>query len=121
MVYWYLTTAHLAYVAKVFLSEGTPAVRRWNCRCETKLYQDYATQLMDALKDQAGQPPREAEALLKETGYFDNKRKRMNFLDLRSEGYPICSEMVASTGKQYKASFYGAGIRLTRKVDEQLL
>jgi hypothetical protein len=85
-------------VAKVLYGEGTSAVWRWNRRCETKHYQGYANQLMDALKDQAGQTPREAEALQKETGYFDNKRKRMNFLDLRSEGYPIGTEMVASAG-----------------------
>jgi hypothetical protein len=44
----------------------------------------------------------------------------MNYLDLRSEGYPIGSGMVESGGKQYKARFCGPGMRC-RKGAERLL
>ena len=62
-----------------------------------------------------------AEALHKERGYFHNNRKRMNYLDLRSEGCPIGSGMVESAAKQYKARFCGPDMRWSRKGAERLL
>jgi hypothetical protein len=73
------------------------------------------------LKLQARQQPHKGEALRKESGYFHKNRKRMNYLDLRSEGYPIGSGMVESGGKQYKARFCGASMRWDRKGAERLL
>jgi hypothetical protein len=77
--------------------------------------------LIQALKQQAREQPHKAEALHKESGYFHNNRKRMNYLDLRSEGYPIGSGMVESGGKQYKDRFCGPGMRWSRKGAERLL
>jgi hypothetical protein len=45
----------------------------------------------------------------------------MNYLEMRSEGYPIGSGMVESAAKQYKARFCGAGMRWSRKGAERLL
>jgi hypothetical protein len=45
----------------------------------------------------------------------------MNYLDMCSEGYPIASGMVESAAKQYKARFYGASMRWSRKGAERLL
>ena len=77
--------------------------------------------MAQALKHQAAQQPHKAEALHKERGYFHDNRKRMNYLDLRSEGYPIGSGMVESAAKQYKAHFCGPGMRWSRKGAERLL
>ena len=70
---------------------------------------------------QAKQQPHKAEALRKEAGYFHNNRKRMNYLEMRAEGYPIGSGMVESAAKQYKARFCGSGMRWSRKGAERLL
>lgn len=121
LVDWYHATEHLANAAKIMHGEGAPAAKRWYRYWETKLYQGHVDQLVQALKRQAEQQPRQAEALHKETGYFHNNRKRMNYLDLRSEGYPIGSGMVESAGKQYKARFCGAGMRWSRKGADRLL
>jgi hypothetical protein len=45
----------------------------------------------------------------------------MNYLEMRSEGYPIGSGMVESAAKQYKACLCGPGMRLSRKGAERLL
>jgi hypothetical protein len=73
------------------------------------------------LKHQTAQPAQIAEMLAREAGYFHKNRKRMNYLEMRSEGYPIGSGMVESAAKQYKARFCGAGMRWSRKGAERLL
>jgi hypothetical protein len=59
--------------------------------------------------------------LRNEAGYFHNNRRRMNYLDMRSEGYPIGSGLVESAAKQYKARFCGPGMHWCRKGAERLL
>jgi hypothetical protein len=121
LVDWYHASEHLANAAKVLYGEGTPAAQRWYRRWETKLYQGHVDQLVEVLKHQTAQPAQKAEVLRKEAGYFHKNRKRMNYLEMRSEGYPIGSGMVESAAKQYKARFCGPGMRWSRKGAEQLL
>jgi len=121
LVDWYHASEHLASVAKTLHGEGTPAARRWYRRWETKLYQGHVDRLVQALQQQAKQQPHIADALRKEAGYFHNNRKRMNYLEMRAEGYPIGSGMVESAAKQYKARFCGSGMRWSRTGAERLL
>ena len=104
-----------------FTAKAPPAARRWYRYWETKLYQGRVDQLVQMLKSQAIEQPCKVEALRKETNYFHNNRKRMNYLDLRSGGYPIGSGMVESVGKQFKARFCGAGMRWSRTGAEHLI
>lgn len=121
LVDWYHATEHLAEAARILYGEGTSAARRWYRRWETKLYQGHVDQLVKALKRQATLHPEKAQALRQQTRYFHNNRKRMNYLEMRSEGYPIGSGMVESAAKQYKARFCGPGMRWSRKGAEHLL
>ena len=121
LVDWYHATEHLVSAAKTLHGEGTPTGRRWYRRWETKLYQGHVDQLVQTLKHQAKLQPKKEEALRKEAGYFHNNRKRMNYLDIRSEGYPIGSGMVESAAKQYKSRFCGPGMRWSRNGAERLL
>jgi hypothetical protein len=121
LVDWYHATEHLAQVAKLLHGEGTPAAHRWYRRWETKLYQGQVDRLVTTLRQQAKQRPPKAAELRTEAGYFHNNRKRMNYLEMRSEGYPIGSGMVESAAKQYKARFGGAGMRWSRTGAERLL
>ena len=121
LVDWYHATEHLAQAAKLLHGEGTPAPHRWYRRWETKLYQGHGDRLVTALRQQAKQQPQKAAELYKEAGYFHNNRKRMNYLEMRSEGYPIGSGMVESAAKQYKARFCGPGMRWSRTGAERLL
>ena len=121
LVDWYHATEHLAEVARILYGEGTPAARRWYRRWETKLYQGHVSKLVKALKRQATKQPKKSEDILKQAGYFHNNRRRMNYLEMRSEGYPIGSGMVESAAKQYKARFCGSGMRWSRRGAKRLL
>ena len=44
-------------------------------------------------------------------GYFENNQHRMNYLELREEGWLIGSGMVESGAKQFKDRFTGPGMR----------
>ena len=121
LVDWYHATEHLATAAKILHGEGTPAASRWYRRWETRLYQGHVDQLVRALKRQVKQQLPKADALRREAVYFHKNRKRMNYLEMRSEGYPIGSGMVESAAKQYKARFCGPGMRWSRTGAQRLL
>jgi hypothetical protein len=57
---------------------------------------------VQVLNQQTVQSAQKAEVLRKEVGYFHKNRKHMNYLEMRSEGYPIGSGMVGSAAKQYR-------------------
>jgi len=88
---------------------------------ETKLYQGHADQIATKLVGLARKHPKHSEELRKEAGYFKNNHKRMQYLEMREEGYPIGSGMVESAAKQYKARFAGPGMRWSREGAKQLL
>jgi hypothetical protein len=121
LVDWYHATQHLAEAARVLYGEDNAPSRRWYRRWETKLYQGHVRKLLNALKHQAMQHPEKSQALFQQATYFRNNTKRMNYLEMRMEGYPIGSGMVESAAKQYKDRFCGAGMRWSRKGAERLL
>lgn len=62
-----------------------------------------------------------AKDLRTEAGYFENNKRRMHYLELREEGYPIGSGMIESGIKQFKARFTGPGMRWSREGIERLI
>lgn len=121
LVDWYHASQHLANAGKVLYGEGSPQVPRWHRSMETKLYQGQAIQIADKLVELAHQQPEKTKELYQEAGYFRNNHKRMQYLEMREEGYPIGSGMVESAAKQYKARFAGPGMRWSRAGAERLL
>lgn len=121
LVDWYHAVEHLADTARVLHGEATSQNRRWYRRWETKLYQGHVRRLVKALERQATRQPEKSQALLQQAGYFKNNAKRMNYIEMRMEGYPIGSGMVESAAKQYKDRFCGAGMRWTRPGAERLI
>ena len=69
----------------------------------------------------AQERPAIAEELEKEAGYLRNNKQRMNYLEMREEGWLIGSGMVESGIKQFKARFTGPGMRWSRPGAERLL
>ncbi len=65
--------------------------------------------------------PRCAEALRREAGYFPENHRRMHYLELREEGFPIGSGMVESGIKQFRARFTCSGMRWSRQGAKRLL
>ncbi len=111
----------MAAAARLLKGEGTLAAKRWRHAHETILYQGHAARIVQVLSVAAQAEPHVAAELTKEAGYFHNNRRRMNYLEMREEGWAIGSGMVESAGKQFKARFTGPGMHWSRSGAENLL
>jgi len=69
----------------------------------------------------AGKSGAARAGLLQEAGYFESQKRRMNYLEMRMEGWLIGSGTVESGAKQYKARFTGPGMRWKRTCLERLI
>ena len=118
---WYHASQHLWVVAHLLYGDGTPAAQRWYRACETPLYEGQADQLAARFRDLAQTHPKLAEDLRREAGYFEGHVRRMQYQELREDGWPIGSGMVESACKQFRHRFVGTGMRWSRPGIERLL
>ena len=118
---WYHATEHLASTAQSAFGEGSPEAMRWFKQHETPLFQGHADQIAQSITTLAEQKPGAQDDLLKQAGYFNNHHHRMQYLEMRSEGWLIGSGMVESGGKRFKDRFCGSGMRWSRIGAERLL
>lgn len=119
---WYHGTEHVAHMALLLHGEGTPAYTRWyNATC-TALYQghaeDVAQKVVLAAADYSGEVGTE---LQREAGYLQTHQRRMQYQQVREDGYLLGSGMVECGGKQFKARFCGPGMRWNRTGLERLI
>lgn len=121
VVDWYHGTEHLAEAAHLAFGEGTPQATRWFKQQETPLFQGHADQIAHAITTFADQMPDMQERLLEQAGYFRHHQHRMQYLEMRSEGWVIGSGMVESGGGRFKDRFTQAGMRWSRDGAERLL
>jgi len=120
VVDWYHAKLHLTQAATALHGEGT-AARRWLRDHETPLLQGHAERLAGTLRQLAQKYPRCADALRREAGYFQDNYRRMQYLEMREEGFPIGSGMVESACKQFRARLAGSGMHSSRAGLERLL
>ena len=114
---WYHAKQHLFAACLHFHSEGTPAAHRWMNTYAELLYQGHAQRIaQDLHKAAEAQPGADQEA-----GYFETHHRRMNYMELREQGWLMGSGMIESGAKQFKARFAGPGMRWLRKGAERLL
>lgn len=118
---WYHASQHLHTAAQAYYPDNSAHAQRWYNQAQTTLFQGQAEKIVTSLRKRAGQQPRTAELLNTEAGYFENNKRRMDYLDCREEGYLIGSGMVESGAKQFKARFTGPGMRWSRPGLERLL
>jgi hypothetical protein len=111
---WYHATEHLHAAAQLLHPQQTPAATRWYNQAETRLFQGHAEKIACQLSKLAIRFPAQAEGLLAQATYFHNNQRRMNYLELREEGYLLGSGMIESGAKQFKARFTGPGMRWSR-------
>jgi hypothetical protein len=121
LVDWYHAKEHLAQAGQLAYGEGSPEAIRWLKGQETPLFQGHADQVRQAITELAERQPRVKEDLLKQAGYFVNNQHRMNYLEMRAEGWVIGSGMVESGGKRFKDRFTKSGMRWSRLGAERLL
>ena len=118
---WYHATEHLWHVAHLLHGEGTAAAKQWFKDYETPLFEGHADRLARLFGDLAQTHPQVADALRGEAHYFHDNQRRMQYLELREDGFPIGSGMVESGCKQFRARFNGSGMRWSRPGIERLL
>ena len=106
---------HLAVGARLLHGEGTTAASRWLSRQRKALYQGDVVRITSAMKRAAKRKPAVAKDLTREAGYFDKNKSRMNYLEMRNEGWLIGSGPVESAAKQIKARLAGPGMKWSRQ------
>lgn len=121
LVDWYHATQHLHTVQQCLYPEDTAAASRWYTVQETALYQGHADQVAQAIEQAMPSPPEASETCRKAAEYFRTNQRRMEYLRLRTEGWPMGSGMIESGVKRFKARFDGAGMRWSRAGAENLL
>jgi len=125
VVDWYHGTQHLAAAAQLLHGEDASAVQRWYEQWKARLYQGHAAQIAEYLTQAAAQTaptqPQRAEGLQTEAGYFLTNQRRMQYMQMREDGWPIGSGMVESGCKQFKHRFAGPGMRWSRPGAEHLI
>lgn len=121
VVDWYHAKEHLAQAAQLAYGEGSLEALGWLKQQETPLFQGHADRVSQAITRLAERHPQAKEDLLKQAGYFANNQHRMDYLDMRAEGWVIGSGMVESGGKRFKDRFAGSGMRWSRPGAERLL
>ncbi len=121
VVDWYHATEHLADASRLLKGEGTLAAKQWFNARQTALFQGHADRIAQELDDAAQKRPEVADELLIQAGYFRNNHRRMNYQELREDGWLIGSGMVESGAKQFKERFNGPGMRWNRSGAQKLL
>jgi hypothetical protein len=120
IVDWYHGKEHLAHTAELLHGEGTPAMQRWLKEEETSLFQGHADEIAHRIRQRAHGKSCQDE-LLREAGYFEHNQHRMDYLEMRIQGWVIGSGMVESAAKQFKARLAGPGMHWSRAGAERLL
>jgi hypothetical protein len=122
LVDWYHGAQHLARAAEALFGDQEAARQRWLNEQKLALFQGQAEAIGQLLSEKADGKQGEAkEVLLQEAGYFENHKRRMNYLEMREEGWLIGSGTVESGAKQYKERFTGPGMRWKRVGAEHLI
>jgi hypothetical protein len=121
LVDYYHAKEHLGLVARALHGEGTAASWRWLRHYETRLYQAGARAMAAEYEAMAKTRGDAAQLLQREAGYLRANHRRMNYAQMREQGWPIGSGVVESAGKQYKARFAASGMRWSRTGAQSLL
>jgi hypothetical protein len=121
IVDWYHATGHLAKAAQALHGDQSEKAQRWLKNQESSLYQGQALSIARLLRDETERHPQQAETLRGESGYFLNNHRRMQYMQMREQGWPIGSGMVESGCKQFKHRFCGPGMRWSREGAERLI
>jgi hypothetical protein len=121
VVDWYHAKQHLCQAAHLIAGEGTPAAQHWLNEQATLLFEGHADQVAEGIAQHAQRKRKAAKELRQQAGYFRDNQRRMQYLEMRENGYPIGSGMVESGCKQFRMRFTGPGMRWSRPGAERLL
>lgn len=106
IVDWFHAVQHLSETAQALYPDEEDSSKRSHW---LKTYKDHRY-LGRIHKIIAALPKREREDL---AGYFEHYQRRMLYLEVRDEGFPIGSGTIESGVKQFKPRLTGTGMRTT--------
>ena len=118
---YYHATDHLNAAAHLLYPANPEVAQRWFNKSETLLFQGHADQIATTLSEAATGTSQRHKDLRTEADYFRKHKRRMQYLELRENGYPIGSGTVESEAKQFKARFCGPGMRWSRQGADRLI
>jgi hypothetical protein len=118
---WYHAKQHLYTVEFLLFGEGTAEAQALVKQKAMPLYQGHARHLADELRALAQTHRRSAKTLRQEAGYFENNHRRMHYMEMRGDGFPIGSGMVESGIKQFRARLVGPGMHWKRENAARIL
>lgn len=122
LVDWFHATEHLAKAAEWMYPDQESARQRWLNEHKRVLFQGHAEEIARILTQKASEKTGQAQAgLRQEAGYFEGQKRRMNYLEMRMEGWLIGSGTVESGAKQYKERFTGPGMRWKRSSLQRMI
>lgn len=122
LVDWFHATEHLAKAAEWIYPDQEVVRQRWLNEQKKILFQGHAEEIARTLTQKAAEKTGQSqEGLRQEAGYFEGQKRRMNYLEMRMEGWLIGSGTVESGAKQYKERFTGPGMRWKRSSLQRLI
>ena len=71
--------------------EGTPEAIRWLKQHEIPIFQGHADRIAQTIAERVEEKSDVKDDLLKQDGYFANNQHRMNYLEMRTDGWLIGS------------------------------
>jgi hypothetical protein len=112
---------HLYKAAHCAFGEGSAEAVGHAKALDTPLYQGHASQVASTLREWADEFHAVAKEPCSEANYFENNQRRLQYLELREDSFPIGSGMLESGCKQFRARFNGAGMRWSRSGAERMI
>jgi hypothetical protein len=105
---WCHPSERLGRMAKLVFGEATPEAVKWADRLRGLQYEGHTTQVLEEIEALRPKTPEAKEFLRQSVGYFREHAHRMNYGELRAQGYFIGSGVIESACKHI------AGDRLKR-------
>jgi hypothetical protein len=122
IVDWSHALSHLWQAAHVAYADNQSAAKRWVKPREDALWQGQVPTVVADIERLKEDVPDQAAQLETEAGYFRHNARRMQYQELREEGYPVGSGTVESGCKNLVAMrMRGPGMRWSRPGAENVL
>lgn len=118
---WCHGVEHLATAAHAMYGDNEAAIRPWLGKQKKALFLGDAMGISASLRRAAERYPNAADDLNRESRFFEKHKRRMNYLEMRNDGWVIGSGTVESGAKQIKHRLAGPGMQWNRPNAQRML
>jgi len=118
---WCHGVEHLATAAHAMYGDREGAILPWLGKQKKALFLGDAMGISASLQRAAERHPSAADDLNRESHFFEKQKRRMNYLEMRNEGWVIGSGTVESGAKQIKHRLAGPGMQWDRPNAQRML